>query len=395
MKVQALAVAVSNMRRACTITLFALALSQRAYGQGAYRNPVIFADYSDPDVIRVGSDFYLTSSSFESVPALPILHSRDLVHWRIINHAVRRLGPDFDAPQHGNGVWAPSLRFHDGWFYIFYGDPDRGIYMVRTRDIRGRWNQPVLIKEAKGWIDPCPLWDDDGNAYLVHAFANSRAGIKSVLHVNRMAPDGTALIDEGTLVFDGHANHPTIEGPKFYKRDGWYYIFAPAGGVPTGWQTVLRSRSPLGPYEDRIVMNQGRTSVNGPHQGGWVAARQWRQLVHALSGSRRGGRVVHLQPMTWRADGWPVIGDDADGDGIGRAGARPRDAARERSIDRRPADLRRIQRGHSRTSMAVAGESGRCMDVAHRTPRLATAVRPGRYGKSLDTAECTAPEISQ
>jgi beta-xylosidase len=285
-------------------------------GDGRYRNPIVFADYSDPDVIRVGDDFYMTASSFGAVPALPILHSRDLVHWTIVNHAVRRLPPEFDRPQHGNGVWAPSIREHAGEFFIYWGDPDRGIYMVKTRDPRGAWEPPVLVKAAKGWIDPTPLWDDDGRAYLVHAFANSRAGIKSVLHVTRMSPDGRRLLDEGTLVFDGRARHPTIEGPKFHKRGGWYYIFAPAGGVPTGWQTVLRARTPLGPYEDRVVLAQGTTPVNGPHQGAWVELRDGAHWFVHFQDRGAYGRILHLQPMRWR-DGWPVIGADPDGDGTG------------------------------------------------------------------------------
>jgi len=286
-------------------------------GNGRYRNPVLFADYSDPDVVRVGDDYYMTASSFNAFPALPILHSKDLVHWTLVNHAVPRWRDSaFDAPEHGNGVWAPSIRHHDGWFWIFWGDPDRGIYMVKARDPRGAWEPPVLVKAARGWIDPAPLWDDDGNAYLVHAFARSRSGIKHRLHVNRMSPDGTRLLDEGTLVFEDSVEHPTMEGPKLYKRDGWYYIFAPAGGVPTGWQTVLRSRSVYGPYEDRIVLAQGSTPVNGPHQGAWVdtwTGEDW--FIHFQD---RGayGRIVHLQPMVWR-DGWPVTGVDADGDGKG------------------------------------------------------------------------------
>jgi beta-xylosidase len=286
-------------------------------GPGRYRNPIVFADYSDPDVVRVGDDFYMTASSFNAFPALPILHSRDLVHWTLVNHAIPAW-PDsaFDRPEHGNGVWAPSIRFHDGWFWIFWGDPDRGIYRVRTRDVRGAWEPPVLVHAARGWIDPAPLWDDDGNAYLVHAFARSRSGIKHRLHVNRMSPDGTRLLDEGRLVFEDSVAHPTMEGPKFHKRDGWYYLFAPAGGVPTGWQTVLRSRRVYGPYEDRIVLAQGSTPVNGPHQGAWIdtpSGEDW--FVHFQD---RGayGRIVHLQPMAWR-DGWPVMGVDADGDGTG------------------------------------------------------------------------------
>lgn len=314
-----------SVRRAAVVVALWAAVAGRAAAQAwnpdltstRYRNPILFADYSDPDVVRVGEDFFMTASSFSSVPALPILHSRDLVHWTIVNHAIRRLPPAFDLPRHGDGVWAPSLRFHDGTYYIYYGDPDRGIFMVKTHDPRGKWDAPVLVHEARGWIDPCPLWDDDGNAYLVHAFAGSRAGIKSILHVNRMSADGTRLLDEGTLVFDGHASHPTIEGPKFYKRDGWYYIFAPAGGVPAGWQTVLRSRSPLGPYEDRIVLAQGRSEVNGPHQGAWVALRNGEHWFLHFQDRGAYGRLVHLQPMRWRDDGWPVIGSDPDGDGTG------------------------------------------------------------------------------
>ena len=282
-----------------------------------YRNPIIFADYSDPDVVRVGNDFYMTASSFTSFPGLPILHSRDLVNWRLIAHALPTF-PDsaFDVPQHGNGVWAPSIRYHDGRYHIYWGDPDRGIYVVRARDPHGPWDAPILVKQARGWIDPAPLWDSDGNVYLVHAFANSRAGIKSVLHVAPLSADGLRVIGDDRLVFDGRAHHPTIEGPKFYKRDGYYYIFAPAGGVPTGWQTVLRSRSVYGPYEDRIVLEQGRTEVNGPHQGAWIETSPGEDWFVHFQDRGAYGRIVHLEPMAWR-DGWPVIGRDDEGDGRG------------------------------------------------------------------------------
>jgi beta-xylosidase len=302
----------------CAVALPAAAQPWRPdLGSGRFRNPVVFADYSDPDVVRVGDDFYLTASSFGAVPGLPILHSRDLVNWRLIGHALPRLPADFDVPQHGNGVWAPAIRHHAGAYYIYWGDPDRGIYMVKARDPRGPWDAPVLVKAAKGWIDPAPLWDDDGQAYLVHAFARSRAGIKHRLHVARMHPDGTRLLDEGTLVFMDSVRHPTMEGPKFHKRDGWYYLFTPAGGVATGWQTVLRARTPLGPYEDRIVLAQGATAVNGPHQGAWVELANGTHWFTHFQDRGAYGRVVHLQPMTWRPDGWPVIGADPDGDGTG------------------------------------------------------------------------------
>lgn len=188
--------------------------------------------------------------------------------------------------------------------------------MVKARQPGGPWSPPLLIKSAKGWIDPCPFWDDDGNAYLVHAFANSRAGIKSVLHINRMSPDGAKVLDEGQLVFDGHEHHPTIEGPKLYKRNGYYYIFAPAGGVATGWQTVLRSKNIFGPYEDKVVMDQGQTQVNGPHQGAWVELRSGESWFIHFQDRGPYGRIVHLQPMWWLND-WPVIGVDENRDGKG------------------------------------------------------------------------------
>ena len=288
-------------------------------GNGKYKNPVLDADYSDPDVCRVGDDYYMTSSSFACIPALQILHSKDMVNWRIIGTAIERLLPEerFSQMQHGNGVWAPSIRYHQGEFYIYYGDPDTGIYMVKSKDPAGKWDNPVLVKAAKGIIDTCPLWDEDGNAYIVHGYAGSRAGLKSILGLIRMTLDGTRAIGESKIIFDGHIGNATIEGPKFYKRDGWYYIFAPAGGVPTGWQTVLRSKNIWGPYEWKIVMAQGNTNINGPHQGAWVDTPDGKEdwFFH-FQDKEAYGRVVHLQPMKW-VDGWPVIGVDKDGDGCG------------------------------------------------------------------------------
>lgn len=286
---------------------------------GTYINPILHADYSDPDVVRVGADFYMTASSFNAVPGLPILHSKDLVNWKLIGHALERLEPldHFSKPQHGNGVWAPAFRYHQGEFYIYWGDPDFGIFMVKTKDPEGTWEAPVLVEAGKGLIDPCPLWDKDGNAYLSHAYAGSRAGIKSILVVKPMNAEGTKTIGSGKIVFDGHQAHPTVEGTKFYKRNGFYYIFAPAGGVSTGWQLVLRAKNPYGPYEEHIALAQGETDINGPHQGAWVnldSGEDW--FIH-FQDKDAYGRIVHLQPMVWKDD-WPTIGDDRNGDGTGQ-----------------------------------------------------------------------------
>jgi beta-xylosidase len=288
-------------------------------GNGRYRNPVLNADYSDPDACRVGDDFYMTASSFDAVPGLPILHSRDLVNWELIGHALHRQPPydHFSKVQHGNGVWAPAIRYHDNQFWIYYPDPDFGIYLIKAKSIKGPWSTPRLVEAGKGLIDPCPLWDDDGKVYLVHGYAGSRAGIKSVISVKEMNEAGTRTVNEGMIVFDGHEQDPTLEGPKFYKRNGWYYIFAPAGGVSTGWQLVLRSRNVYGPYERKVVMDQGKTRINGPHQGAWVDTRDGKNWFLHFQDKGVYGRVVHLQPMTWKAD-WPVIGEDPDDDGVGQ-----------------------------------------------------------------------------
>jgi len=311
-------------------TLASLAVAGSAVGQksawvpdrgdGTFVNPVIHADYSDPDVVRVGDDYYMTSSSFNCAPGLPILHSRDLVNWRIINHALKRQIPEdvFRVPQHGKGCWAPSFRFHKDRYWIYYPDPDFGIYVITASDPAGEWSAPVLVKGGKGLIDPCPLWDADGQVYLMHAWARSRAGFANVLTVVKLNPEGTRAIDDGRVVIDG-ANFPgytTIEGPKFAKRAGYYYIFAPAGGVKEGWQSVFRSRSVYGPYEARIVLERGSTPVNGPHQGAWIDTPSGEDWFMHFQDKEAYGRVVHLQPMVWRDD-WPVMGADPEGDGKG------------------------------------------------------------------------------
>ena len=286
--------------------------------KGMYRNPVIHADYSDPDVIRVGNRYYMTASSFNHVPGLPLLQSDNLVHWQLTGHALPRLVPEnyYSTVRHGGGVWAPSIRYHNHEFYIFYPDPDFGIYVIRAKDFGGPWSRPKLVLAGKGLIDPCPLWDEDGRAYMVHAYAGSRAGVKSVLVVREMNAAADSVISNPVMVYDGHNDDPTIEGPKFYKRNGWYYLFAPAGGVSTGWQVVLRSRHVYGPYERRGVLHQGSTSINGPHQGAWVTTPEGENWFLHFQDKGFMGRVVHVQPMQWKDD-WPVMGNVVSGDKVG------------------------------------------------------------------------------
>jgi len=280
-------------------------------GNGKYKNPVLFADYSDPDVVRVNDDFYMVASSFNCMPGIPVLHSKDLVNWKIIGHVYKRLPFEkYDKPAHGQGSWAPSIRFHNGLFYVYFCTPHEGLFMASAKDPAGAWQLPHIV-DVELWEDPCPIWDDDGNAYLVRSKLRA-----DILYLHRMSKDGKKILDNGTIIFRNEKTQPTIEGPKFLKKDGYYYIFAPAGGVPEGWQTVLRSKNIYGPYEDKIVLHQGSTNINGPHQGGIVHLKsdEWWFLHFQDRGAY--GRIVHLQPVEWKDD-WPIMGVDINDDGIG------------------------------------------------------------------------------
>ena len=293
-------------------------------GDGTYTNPVINADYSDPDVCvgPSGEDYYMTASSFHCTPGLPILHSKDLVNWEIVGYALQNLYEGHEKllahfssqPQHGNGVWAPSIRYHEGQYYIYWGDPDFGVMMVKTKngDPAGEWENPICVIPGQGYIDTTPLWDEDGRCYLVNGWANSRSKFASVLTVRELSADGTKAIGEPVIVFDGNGTeNRTCEGPKFYKRDGWYWIMCPAGGVPTGFQLAMRSKSPYGPYEHKIVLAQGKTNINGPHQGGWVHTKYGEDWFLHFQDKEAYGRVVHLNPVDW-STGWPIMGQKGE-----------------------------------------------------------------------------------
>ncbi len=287
-------------------------------GNGNYRNPILYADYSDPDAIRVGDDYFMVASSFCNAPGLPLLHSRDLVNWKVVNYVIDEIPEErYRVPVHGCGVWAPSIRYHEGTYFVCFPMPDEGIYMSTATDPFGKWSKPVNIRPGAGWIDSCPFWDGDGKAYLVAGVAKSRIGYKSVLHMVEMQPDGMGLLGEEVKIFDGNENDQvTIEGPKMYKRNGWYYVFAPAGGVKTGWQTVLRSKNVFGPYEYKVVMRQGDSPVNGPHQGAWVDTATGEDWFLHFQDVYAAGRITHLQPMSWQDD-WPIIGLAKEGNDYG------------------------------------------------------------------------------
>jgi beta-xylosidase len=276
---------------------------------GTYKNPIINADYSDPDVIRVGHNFYLVCSEFHFM-GMPVLQSTDLVNWHMVGQVYSRLDMSEkynNMESYGGGSWAPSLRYHNGKFYVYFCTPDEGLYMSTATNPAGPWEPLVEVKRVKGWEDPCPFWDTDGNAYLGH----SRLGAGPII-VHRLSRDGRKLLDSGKTVYQG----PTAEGTKFYKRNGYYYLIIPEGGVGTGYETALRAKNIYGPYERKVVLEQGKTAVNGPHQGGLVELESGESWFIHFQDAGPIGRVTHLEPVKWIND-WPVMGTDQDGNGIG------------------------------------------------------------------------------
>jgi beta-xylosidase len=277
-------------------------------GNGTYINPILNADYSDPDVIRVNDRYYMVASDFHFM-GMQVLASEDMVNWRLISRIYSRL--DFpgwnENARYAGGSWAPAIRHHDGRFWVFFCTPHEGLFMSTAVDPAGPWSPLHRVQAVEKWEDPCPFWDEDGKAYL----GRSRHGAGPII-IHRMTPDGARLLDDGVTVYTG----PVAEGVKLFKRGGYYYISIPEGGVERGWQTVLRSKNIYGPYEKRVTLEQGGTPVNGPHQGAMVDTPDGRWFFYHFQHAGALGRVVHLQPMHWHDD-WPVVGVDLDRNGIG------------------------------------------------------------------------------
>jgi beta-xylosidase len=309
-------------------------------GDGTYRNPIIAGDYSDPDVIRVGEDYYMVSSTFELSPGVPILHSKDLVNWETIGAAfsdVSQLGPDFNwdrMGRYGEGVYAPSIRYHDGKFWVFVNcHSDEGMYQSTATNPAGPWTVTQLKdKNGKplrmsGWTDPCPFWDDDGKAYLV----TSRPDRHWYGYLFQMTPDGTQLLDadfDTMKVNDGDYAYPnagttyspfrSTEGNKIFKREGFYYLqhieFTDDGH---GNGTYLyRSKNIYGTKADGTPGKPGDLGAYDllkfgdglPGQGGFVDTPDGRWFwIGQFNHVESDGRKPNLLPVTW-IDDWPVPG---------------------------------------------------------------------------------------
>lgn len=296
-------------------------------GDGTFKNPVVWADYNNLDVISAGGAFYMIAASHHFM-GMPVLRSNDMVNWRLISRIYNRLdlAARYDEPgqAYQHGTWAPAIRHHEDRFYVYVTTPVEGLLMSTAADAAGPWQPWTVVQAIADWEDPCPFWDDvdgaggDGpngrKAYLIR----SQLGAGPLI-VQEMSWDGTRLFGAETTVATG----PTLEGPKLHKRNGFYYIFAPEGGIDNGYQVVLRSRNLLGPYEKRRILERGTTAVNGPHQGSWIDLPSGESWFYHFQQNQGWGRIAHLEPARWGGDDWPAIGVDVDGNGVGEPVAQP------------------------------------------------------------------------
>ncbi len=298
-------------------------------GDGTYKNPVLNADFPDSDVVEHEGTYYMISSKNHMSPGMVILESKDLVNWSLVGHVYDKLsweptyGPDQMAG-YRFGVWAGDLAYHEGRWYCYMIDTRSGLYMTSAPDIRGPWDEPICMLRRQHWTDPAVFWDDDEKqAYLICNWGRESKNSKKGLHEQRlfkMSWDGRKLLDKGKVIYEG----PRSEAAKIMKINGMYYIatidwFA-TDGKPDRKQIILRSKDIYGPYERRIVMERGNGFDRSACQGSLLEAPNgswWfiHQLVQNCPNPFQ-GRPQCLEPVTWK-DGWPIIGRDIDGDGIG------------------------------------------------------------------------------
>ncbi|MBR3286633.1 MAG: glycoside hydrolase 43 family protein [Bacteroidales bacterium] len=273
-------------------------------------NPLTYTDIPDNDVIRVGDDFYMISTTMYFCPGAPIMHSRDLVHWRIVNYVYDTLNDDDvynlrnGRNAYGKGQWAASLRYHDGMYYVlFIANDQQKTYVYKTRDIqRGTWEKTVLDRV----FHDASLLFDDGHVYLVYGNGDLRiAELKPDL--SGVQPGG---VDQVLISAPRNGYSLRAEGAHFYHIGDYYYVIEidwPSGGVRT--ETCWRSKQLLGPYESKIILQgafDGRG--DGVAQGAIfdTPAGDWYAVMFQDHGAV--GRIPTLQPLTWE-DGWPVLGD--------------------------------------------------------------------------------------
>lgn len=276
-------------------------------GDGTYANPVLPSDYSDIDAIRVGSDYYAISSTFQYSPGMVILHSKDLVNWRILTHIiddVTQIGPALNwdkMDRYGRAVWAGAIRYHDKKFWMYFCTPDEGFFMSTAKDAAGPWEPLHKMWGVAGWNDTCPFWDDDGQGYLVTTNFSDNYKI----HLFKMSADGKQLLmDSDSVIHQSRGS----EANKLYKINGLYYHYY-SEVKPEGRVIMMgRSKNIYGPYEHKQINHVNKKLDKEPNQGGLIQipSGEWWFFTHQGTGDWE-GRAACLLPVTW-IKGWPVIG---------------------------------------------------------------------------------------
>lgn len=289
------------------ISLFFSLLSvnaQKKYsdnGDGTYTNPLIAADFPDPDVIRVGDTYYMVTTTMFIFPGVTILKSKDLVNWEYCSNAVSRF--DFSkcynldsCSRYAHGQWATSIKYHNGKFYLLFITLNEGGFMCMADKAEGPWEITHLLK---GFYDPGLFFDDDGKIYVAQGYSKI-----SITEVDAKL----VAISKDSLVYTGDIRKG-LEGTHVYKINGYYYLYCTYGGKD-GIQVALRSKNIYGPYEQKVVIRDTTPGINfGIHQGALIQTQtgEWWTILFVDSGPF--GRFPSLQPVTW-VDGWPMVGID-------------------------------------------------------------------------------------
>lgn len=273
---------------------------------GAYANPIIWADFNNPFVMQHGEDYYMICASHHFM-GMPVLHSKDMVNWKLINRIYREIKSkeQYDIPgmAYKKGSWAPTMVYHDGYFIMYVINSTDGLYMTRSTDPAGEWEPIRLIHEVKRWEDPYVYWDDDGEAYFLHS--GKRVAPVTIHRMNR---EGTKILDEGKVILEPNGHNPFI-----IRKNSYYYLFA-AGGKDSQ-QIAARAENIMGPYETKVVLEKGGRGPS-PGGGGYVELDDGTSWFFHHVGIEHHGRMPFLEPVSWE-DGWPMMGKDTDGNGIG------------------------------------------------------------------------------
>ncbi len=265
-------------------------------GDGTYSNPLIYGDFPDPDVIRVGEVYYMVSTTMHIFPGATILKSNDLVNWEYCCNPLQKIASTDcynlnDCDRYSHGQWASSLKYNNGKYYLLFTTLDEGSFLLTTDDPEGTWEMKEL---DNSYYDPGLFFDDDGKIYVVYGI--------NTLKISELDSDFNIMAGTTKEVYS-YTVKEGLEGSHLYKIGDYYYIYATYGGWPA-YQTVLRSINIYGTYEEKLVLDD-----NNIHQGALVETQtgQWWTILFQDNGAL--GRMPNLQPVQWE-DNWPVIGNE-------------------------------------------------------------------------------------